>query len=96
MADTKSAPKPGWMTTEFWVTAATIVVTALVMLGYVPRASSEELTAIMVDVATKAISLAGSAWTAVTYIMARVKAKSDAAVIAREESDDLNEGDALV
>jgi hypothetical protein len=70
--------KPGWMTTEFWTSVATLganLIGALVIIGKILPADAPELTK---SITTGVVSLGAflaSAWTVVNYIKSRLEVK---------------------
>lgn len=63
--------KPGWKTTEFWVTLATVVVGGLVTLGYLPKEQGDHLLPLV-------IFIIGLVMPAVSYNYGRAAVKSAA------------------
>lgn len=60
--------KPGWQTTEFWITLATIVIGAFVTFGIFPQEQGDQILAFIVWLITS-----GIATTSYNYSRALVK-----------------------
>jgi hypothetical protein len=73
--------KPGWMTSEFWASAATVagqLIAALSILKVIPAADVNPLThSVGVGLVSFGAFLA-SAWTVVSYVRSRVQVKTQA------------------
>lgn len=63
--------KPGWKTSEFWLTAVTSVLSILVMAGAIGPDDSSRLVALVKDVIAGVIALIG----VIGYVAGRVKLK---------------------
>lgn len=70
--------KPGYKTTEFWLTTTTAVVSFCVTVGFVSTADGQELTDALTKIAGAVTVLGTNAIVVVTYIRGRVQQKVDA------------------
>ena len=69
--------KPGWQTTEFWITLATQVVAVLVLTGVI-KPENQELA---LSIGTQIVTGLLAAVLAITYIVARFKVKTTAMTV---------------
>lgn len=72
-----STKKPGWQTTEFYMTLGTVAITALVIFGYVPQSDADWLKSSLTDVIEKSVALLASAMVIWKYISSRTQVKSE-------------------
>lgn len=70
--------KPGWQTTEFWVTCVTQVLAIIVGAGVVPQGDQPSLSAALQGVVNGVAAVLASAAVVVTYIMSRTRIKATA------------------
>lgn len=70
--------KPGWQTSEFWVTCITQVLAIMVGAGVVPQGDSPSLSAALQGIVNGAAAVIASAAVVVTYIMSRTRIKATA------------------
>lgn len=68
--------KPGYLTTEFWVTVVTQIVTVLVLTGAVKAADAADLKDATSKAVVSAAALIASAATVWRYIASRTSVKT--------------------
>ena len=68
--------KPGYKTTEFWVTLLGLAVSAAVALGWVPAADQELINGWIYETVEAVLSLAAIAVVAREYIRSRTSVKT--------------------
>ena len=73
MAD---AIKPGWKSSEWWTTMATILVSLLVALGLVPQADASGVQGHLAAMVAAAFAFVASALAVATYLVTRFKLKA--------------------
>lgn len=71
--------KPGWQTSEFWVTAATAVITVLALLLHWPREKTEAVAGLVGQIVVPAFALVANAYAMATYVNARTVIKVEEA-----------------
>lgn len=69
--------KPGWKTSEFWITLVTTVVALLVMLQVLSQAEADSLRAQLVQLVQVIGGLYLAVQPLIEYIRARTELKSD-------------------
>lgn len=72
--------KPGWKTSEFWLTLTSVLVSGAVALGLLPNAEGEQLAGGLTAVVTGVFAVIPVA----LYIWGRVKVKTVPAAISGE------------
>ncbi len=68
--------KPGYRTTEFWITLATQVLTLLAVTGWISGADRDNLTSAVTQAITAVFSLLTSAGVVKQYIQSRAHVKT--------------------
>jgi hypothetical protein len=68
-----ATPKPGYKTTEFWLTAAATLITTLSITGVIGPNDSGTLITLVKDVVAGGVALFGL----IAYVAGRVKLKSE-------------------
>lgn len=66
--------KPGYKTTQFYLTAAAVVLSGLVTFRVVPAGDAARLQTTIDGAITSAAALLSAAWTVATYIESRTRA----------------------
>ena len=68
-------PKPGWQTTEFWLTLSMQVVSMLVLLNVVPSTDADTVNSTLNTLILSGFAVGGAAWSLVKYIGERSSLK---------------------
>lgn len=74
-------PKPGWQTTEFWLTLVANVLAFATVLGLISTADAATLQGALSTAIPAALALVGSVITVWTYIRSRLAVKTQEAVV---------------
>ncbi len=75
--------KPGWQTTEFWLSLASQVIAVLVLTGVVPQQDQSTLAGIVANAITGAFAVIAAVTMGVTYIQNRTSIKKDQMAITQ-------------
>lgn len=67
--------KPGWQTSEFWLTSATTIIGFGVSIGLVSVADAATLTSAVTQSVTAVATIAGAVTVILSYINSRTKQK---------------------
>lgn len=70
------SPKPGFATSEFWLTLVWTASMVFVAVGLVPAADQADVTAMLTALAEKAIALVAAAIPVVQYVRGRLNLKA--------------------
>ncbi len=73
---TTAPPKPGYLSSEFWVAVASQVMAFLSAMGWIAPGDRSTLEGAVIAAVTAGFALASSAWVIVRYVQSRTALKT--------------------